>query len=66
MSLCTSRAEPGCPLMNMRPERGVSFPASRLIRVDLPQPEGPITTVISPDRTSPDASLTISVPFRNL
>jgi hypothetical protein len=66
ISLCRSRTEPGLPFRQMVPRWGWSFPERRLRSVDLPQPEGPMRTVISSAETVPEASLKMLVPSRSL
>ncbi len=40
-----------CPAIQALPEVGRSRPARTFIRVDLPEPEGPITATSSPSET---------------
>src|SRR5699024_1044351 len=50
----------GVPSRPMVPALGRSRPATRRSRVDLPQPEGPITATISPARSSRSSSRSTS------
>src|SRR5690554_1023085 len=48
--------------MSTRPALGVSRPLSIRMRVDLPEPDRPMTTKVSPGLTSKVASMTAAVP----
>ena len=49
--------------MKMRPSVTSSIPAISFSSVDLPQPEGPTSTMNSPSRTSSDTSSTAIGPL---
>lgn len=61
-SCLASVAARSVPPTTTWPDVGFHRPLSIRMSVDLPEPERPMTTKISPRRTSKDASMTAAVP----